>query len=164
MNPQASWPPAGVTQRILELKELAGIVRSCSGQEDYASHLARYLVVRSAGLVEAVRDDVADQHCRAIAPSRPHRRITSGLRTGLGARPDQIVSFIQTFDVSWADDFRSWLEENESERQISLAGLVGARRKIAHGDGASLNARQALEWSGTAIEVANWLIRRFDPR
>lgn len=159
-----TWPPAGVTQRILELKDLLAVVRRLSGAEEYANHLARYLTVRSAGLIEAVRDDVADQHCRAVAPARPHRRVASGLRTGLGARPEQLVSFVQSFDVMWAEELSIWLDENESERKNLVSGLVGARRKIAHGDGAGVSLRQAIEWAETAIDLAKWLVMRFDPR
>lgn len=164
MTSPVSWPPAGVTQRMLELKELVDIVRRCSGGEDYASHLARYLAIRSAGLIEAVRDDVADQHCRVVGPIRPHRRVVSGLRTGLGARPDQLIDFVQSFDVDWALQLATWLEEDESERKDSVASLVGTRKKIAHGDGVSMNARQALAWADTALDVARWFIKTFDPR
>lgn len=139
------------------------MVRRLSGAEDYANHLARYLAIRSAGLIEAIRDDVADQHCRAVAPARPHRRVASGLRTGLGARPDQLVSFVQSFDVQWAEELSEWLDEDESERKNLVSGLVGARKKIAHGDGAGVSIRQAIEWAEVAIDLANWLVQKFDP-
>lgn len=140
------------------------MVGRLSGAEDYATHLARYLTVRSAGLIEAVRDDVADQHCRAVAPQRPHRRVATGLRTGLGARPDQLVSFVQSFDVAWAEELAEWMDEDESKRKNLVSGLVGARKKIAHGDGAGVSVRQAIEWAEISIDLAKWLVKRFDPR
>lgn len=163
MTTPVNWPPVGVTQRMLELTQLKEIVRRCSGGEDYASHLARYLTIRSAGLVEAVRDDVVDQHCRIVGPTRLHRRITSGLRLGLGATPKQLTEFVGTFDTAWGKELESLLNKDEAELRNSLSSLIGARKKIAHGDGVNLNSRQALEWADTALKLAKWFITRFDP-
>lgn len=159
-----TWPPPGVTQRILHLKELQSLVRSCSGKESYAPHLNRYLVVRSAGLVEAVRDDVADQYCKAVSSPRAHRRVTQGLRGGTGVRPKQLIDFVKTFDIDWSSDLESWLEDEEHDRKNRLGALVASRKKIAHGDGASTSASQALQWADTALETANWFISKFDPQ
>lgn len=159
----STWPPVGVTQRILDHKGLAAVVRDVDERDDAAPHLARYLVVRSAGLVEAVRDDVADEHCRIVGPARPHRRVASGLRSGQGAAPGQLVAFVRTFDVIWGDELELWLAEDDSLRADQLGSLVGMRKKIAHGDGERVNTGASLRWAGHAVDVANWLVARFDP-
>ena len=149
---------------MLELKELADLVRSFSGREKYAGHLNRYLAVRSAGLIEAVRDDVADQHCRVVSPRRPHRRIAAGLRTGQGARPQQLINFVQSFDIDWGEELNAWFEAEDGERKNRVSALVSARVKIAHGDGANVSSGPALAWADDALEVARWLVAKFDPR
>lgn len=163
MTQPMAWPPVSVSQRIMELKQLRDLVTILSGREEHATHLNRYLVVRSAGLVEAVRDDVADQYSRAVGSNRLHRRIVGGLRSGLGARPKQLVDFVKTFDPAWAEDLEKWLKEDDSLRSNALGALVQARTKIAHGDGASVGIGQVLNWSENALSIANWLITRFDP-
>lgn len=163
MKKLTAWPPAGVTQRIIELKELQDMVRSMSAREDYAPHLGRYLVVRSAGLIEAVRDDVADQHSRTIGAVRLHKRITAGLRNGLGVRPEQLINFVRTFDQQWAQELTGWLDADDSKRRNQLGALVAARKKIAHGDGEAVSTGQALNWADVALDISKWLEKRFDP-
>ncbi|XPP27884.1 MAG: HEPN domain-containing protein [Leucobacter sp.] len=163
MKKLTAWPPVGVTQRMIELKELQDLVRSTSGGEDYASHLDRYLVVRSAGLIEAVRDDVADQHSRMIGTARLHKRIADGLRNGLGVRPNQLIDFVRTFDQQWSEELEGWLAADDGNRKNQLGALVAARKKIAHGDGAGVSSRQALSWADIALETSKWLVARFDP-
>ena len=163
MKQPPAWPPVGVTQRILELKELQSLVRS-SGLDESASHLSRCLAVRSAGPIEAVRDDVADQYSRTIGPTRLHRRITGGLRNGLGARPNQLVDFVKSFDQQWSDELEEWFAEDDGGRSNQLGALIVARTKIAHGDGAGVSTSQALSWSDCALDVSSWLVTRFDPR
>lgn len=159
-----SWPPVVTTQRLVELESLRDLVRNTPEQEDYASHLDRYLVVRSAGLVESVRDDVADEHTKLASSTRTHRRVRSGLRRGEGVAPDQLGKFLNSFEPSWATDLKEWLKEDDSDRSNRLGALVQARKKIAHGDGHSVNRGQALAWADTALETAAWLIAKLDPR
>lgn len=149
---------------MLDLMALSDLVRSVDDWDDAAPHLARYLTVRSAGLVEAVRDDVADEHCRAVGPLRPHRRVASGLRLGQGARPAQLVDFVRSFDPVWGDELSTWLNEDDSRRSDQLGALVKARKKIAHGDGERVSSGIALQWADCAVDVAKWLIERFEPR
>jgi hypothetical protein len=163
MMREIPWPPVVTTQRIVELEDLRRLVQSVSEQEEYAPHLNRYLVVRSAGLVESVRDDVAGQHAQITSSARTHRRILSGLGKGEGVSPEQLTQFLGSFDTDWAVDLREWLREDESERSNRLGALVAARRQIAHGSGASVRRDQALIWADVALETASWLIERLDP-
>lgn len=157
------WPPPGVRQRIIELKDLRDLIARLPEGDDALVHLSRYLVVRSAGLIEAVRDDVADQHCRIVGPTRPHKRVSAGLRNGQGVRPSQLIDFMLTFDRDWASQLLDWFEEDDGERKNKIGALVAARKKIAHGDGQSVSSGQALAWADASMEVANWLVGIFDP-
>ena len=84
-----AWPSASIRQRQLQHKELENLVRTLPDDvpDGVEAALIRYLVVRSSGLVEAVRDDAADLHCMHVGAPRLHRRIVSGLRTGQGVTP-----------------------------------------------------------------------------
>lgn len=158
-----SWPPVTVTQRLLEHKALIELLR-VTADADLQAALARYLVVRSAGLIEAVRDDVTDQHCSIVGPPRLHSRISSGLRGGLGTTPSQLLDFVGTLDADWRDRLRVFLAEDDFARSNNLGALVTARKKVAHGDGEQISTGKALRWAQTAQEIAKWLVRTFDPR
>lgn len=164
MKHRNAWPSVAVKQRIRELNELLALVRRTSRTEEYAPHLDRYLVVRSAGLVESVRDDVAKEHALAVSPSRTHRRISKSLKKGEGAHPEQLFQFLHTFDQEWANNFEEWLTSDDGQHKNNMAALVSARKKIAHGDGDSINSAQVLCWAETALEIAKWLVNTFDPR
>lgn len=164
MNKQTTWPPAGATQRILELKQLLELVRSSPLRESYEPHLVRYLAVRSAALVEAVRDDVASQFTHAVGHKRIHRRVSLTLSRSLGVRPRQLVDFVSTFDQDWGNTLNNWLEENDAARKNALGALVSARNEIAHGNSGSVSSSQAILWAELAIQTSKWLIDTFDPR
>jgi len=98
-----AWPPLGVSQRLLDLHSARDALKGISGDGSAAEQcLARYLVVRSTGYVEAGRDDVADQYANQQASPRVVSRVRSALRTGEGVRPSQLVSFVRSWDSSWA--------------------------------------------------------------
>lgn len=163
MNPNFAWPPVSVRQRLIEHRELIVTVRKHRDDPDVDQALSRYLVVRSAGLVESVRDDVADFYVKRVAHVRAHRRIVSGLRRGQGIAPNQLVTFVRSFDAAWAEDLDTLLQSDDSRIRDGLGALVAARRKIAHGDGESVSTSKALQWGGIANEVCQWLIKRFEP-
>lgn len=162
MNAKIAWPPVAVRQRLSNHKQLEDAVRATTLDDDLLEQsLTRYLVVRSAGLVESVRDDLADEHARAFGLMRLHSRIVSGLRNGLGARPNQLVTFVGTFDAAWASELDAYFGEEDGRRANDLGALVAARAKVAHGDGETVTAGRALQWSGTARDVAQKLIDMF---
>ena len=166
MRSQA-WPPAAVRARLAEHRELASSLRSLSLSRELdgsiESSLARYLVVRSTGLIEATRDDVVDQYVQAFKMPRVHRRVTRFLRRGEGVAPDQLVKFIGSFDSVWQAEFEAFLAENDSVLASDLGAMVDARKKIAHGNGNTVSTGRALAYADSARKISEWLIARFDP-
>lgn len=158
-----AWPPPGVRQRLLDLQGVRDAVRSLDGSDLTLDQcLARYLAVRSAGYLEAVRDDVADMFAASQASPRVVNRIRDGLRGGLGVRPAQLETFVGTFDPLWKAELAALLDSDDGRLRGQLGALVAARKAIAHGDGESVTAGRALAWSEAAEEVANWFLWRFD--
>ena len=158
------WPPASIRQRQTDHRALEDAVRQLSTVNDLVERsLVRYLVVRSAGLLESVRDDAASLYCQRVGPTRLHRRVATGLGTGLGVHPKQLLDFVGSFDGTWRENLQTLLEEDDGRRSNELGALVNARKKIAHGDGDQVTTRKALQWSETASELAQWLVDCFDP-
>jgi hypothetical protein len=147
----------------LDHLQLISVVEKGADDPDVQGALVRYLVVRSAGFVEASRDALAAGHAQEQSSPRVHARVKSGLSTGLGVRPAQLKDFLNTFDPDWATDFAGWSSGEDGRVSGDLGALVDARKKIAHGVGAKVGKEQALRWAATATKVVDWLTLRMDP-
>jgi hypothetical protein len=160
-----TWPPLGVTQRLLDLQSTRSTLRSYSEGDFFTEQcLARYLTVRSAGYLEAVRDDVADQYCSNKASPQVVSRVRDNLRTGLGVSPGQLSAFVRSFDPGWAEELDALLDDEDGKIKSALGAMVKARKLIAHGDGETVTTSRALVWADVAEALGKWLVVRFDPR
>lgn len=161
----SSWPPATVRSRLVDLKEaveaLEGLPKDVPGVTKTA--IARYLTIRSAGYLEAVRDDVAGFFVERIAVDLVTRRVRSGLGGGQGVTPKQLADFVGSFHSPWAEELDQVLDENDKILRNRLGSLVASRKKIAHGDGDTVTPKRALEWAAAAEEIGAWVVKRFDP-
>lgn len=92
-----------------------------------------------------------------------HRRITHHLRTGLGAAPEQLLTFVGSCDPAWRVFVETDLDANDQVLRGQLGAMVAARKKIAHGDGEQATASRALAWAGAAQEIGKCLVTLFDP-
>ncbi len=156
---------ASLRQRLIDLQDTRNAVRTM----DYATPdtiqraLARYLVVRSAGYIEAVRDDVADNYTQQKGSDEVVRRIRLHLRNGQGVAPTQLLEFTKSFDPNWSSELECLLSRDDNYLRAQLGAMVVARKKIAHGEGENVTASKALAWSEAAEHVGKWLTKRFDP-
>lgn len=162
---QQTWPPASLRQRKLDLRETRDALKNLgpSSPDVVQRAMARYLVVRSAGFIEAVRDDVADVFSTVKASGEVARRIRVHLRGGQGVSPEQLLTFVNSFHPSWQGELDSLLAEQDNLLRGRVGAMVAARKKIAHGDGENVTTARALAWADAAEEVGRWLVRRFDP-
>lgn len=160
-----AWPPVATRQREQDLKSLADDIRGLpvDNFDSVERSLVRFLAVRSAGYIEATRDDAAEAFCRARSSAEVWLRVKAGLRTGLGVRPQQILDFVGSFDTSWKLQLEEGLLSIDGIHRSRLGALVEVRKKIAHGHGEALTSRKAFDYLETSLEVGHWLLRRFDP-
>lgn len=160
-----AWPTTGMRQRLSGLRETTKALRELTRPADLVveQSLARYLTVRAAGYVEAIRDDAADLHSFSRAPIEVVRRIRHHLRTGQGVTPGQLIDFVGSFSPDWSLDLRNFLDANDEILKGSLGSMVAARKKIAHGDGDTVTTGRALAWSRDAEKIGGWVIQKFDP-
>jgi hypothetical protein len=160
-----SWPSTGIRQRQLDLRNTRDALgRAAAVDDDEVERcLARYLALRSAGYIEAVRDDACDTFCEARSAPEVTSRIRVHLRTGQGTTPSQLVQFFGSFRAEWADELNALLDADDAVLRSRLGALVAARKKIAHGDGESVTTMRALQWAEAAELVGKWIVARFDP-
>lgn len=164
-HPSATPHRATIRQRALDLKEVQACLRDLDhDSSDVVSRaLARYLTIRSAGYVEAVRDDLADLYASVTSHHRLHRRVVHHLRGGLGTTPEQLLTFVGSFDKDWRITLEAVLDAEDQILRNQLGAMVAARKKIAHGDGDQVTAGKALVWADLALELGNELGKLFDP-
>lgn len=155
---------ATLNQRRIDLIETRDCLRNLNSEApDVVSRsLARYLTVRSVGYIEAVRDDLADLYAYLQGNTRLHRRVSSGLRTGQGVRPEQLLTFVGSFDGSWRARLEDYLDKDDQIIRSQLGAMVAARTKIAHGDGEQVTEGKALAWADVALGLGRELAVYFD--
>lgn len=150
---------ATIRQRRVDLQEVVGAVRGLDGSTPgpVERAMARYLTVRATGYIEAVRDDLADMYAEEAGHRRLHRRITHHLRIGQGVAPEQLLTFVGSFDAAWRSDLQRVLDQNDQDLKQKLGAMVAARKKIAHGDGDQVTTSRALAWADAALEIGSCL-------
>lgn len=156
---------ATIRQRLLDLREVRDCLRDLDEDQPDAvgRALARYLTVRAVGYIEAVRDDLADLYASTNGHPRLHRRVTHNLRTGQGVAPEQILSFVGSFDAAWRGSLEALLDADDQDLRGKLGAMVAARKKIAHGDGEQVTTSRALAWAATAETIGKHLTSLFAP-
>ncbi|MBC9957821.1 hypothetical protein [Yimella sp. cx-51] len=149
----------------MDLKEVQACLRDLDrdAPDAVSRALARYLTVRSVGYIEAVRDDLADLYASVTGHPRLHRRIVHHLRGGLGATPEQLLTFVGSFDKDWRIALEAVLDADDQSLRGQLGAMVAARKKIAHGDGDQVTSGRALAWSDAALQLGKELNKLFDP-
>lgn len=165
MTVQAAPHRATIKQRAADLKEVQETLRTLAVDQPDAVEraLARYLTLRSVGYLEAVRDDLADLYAAVTGHHRLHRRITAHLRLGLGVTPEQLLTFVGSFDKGWRITMEGLLDADDQTLRNQLGAMVAARKKIAHGDGDQVTSGKALGWSDVALTIGKHLGDLFDP-
>lgn len=156
---------ATIRQRKIELKGVQKCLRELpvDASDVVEQSLARYLTIRAAGYIEAVRDDLADLYASSTGHPRLGRRIAHHLRTGQGVNPTQLLTFVGSFDPAWQQNLKEVLDADEELLKSQLGALVAARKKVAHGDGEQVTTAKALSWTDAALKVGDELAKLFDP-
>lgn len=157
---------ATIRQRRQDLKEVQDCLRTLDvDQPDVVSRaLARYLTVRAVGYIEAVRDDLADLYTAVTGNARLHRHVVHHLRSGQGVAPEQLLTFVGSFDPEWRQSLESTLDADDQVLRSQLGAMVAARKKIAHGDGEQVTTGRALTWANAALDIGRHLGDLFDPQ
>lgn len=161
-----AWPNLALQNLRRELDSIVHLVQSPppSQVDPVTAALARFLVVRTCGYLEAA----VDECCKSLISARSAPMIvsyaTSFIGTGRNPSSGKLVALVQKFSLEWGDDLRALLNQNDEFLQRELDLLVSKRNRIAHGLGEGIGARKALDLVASAKEVTDWFIERFDPR
>lgn len=158
----SDWPTPLVLARGEDLKDTIGELANVKrGSGFIEACLARYLVVRAAGYVEATRDSAIDYFVSKNSHVAVANRVRQELKKGTGAQPDYLFKQLLAFDRTWADALKAFLATGDPKLSNELGALVAARKLIAHGEGERVDRDAALRWGTAALHVGGWFIDVF---
>jgi hypothetical protein len=162
MAKAASWPPYQVERLRVALEDLGATVEQTKDPE-VLQWLTRMLVVRSSGFVEQTSREVFWGYIEDRAGGLVRAFGHSWLDRSRNPSPDNLLDMIGRFDQALKIEFDELLDLEDQRLRRELAFLVDRRNHIAHGLNESINRDKALALKGVALEVAEWLVLKFNP-
>jgi hypothetical protein len=126
-----------------------------------AVDLSRYLVVRSAGFLEEVRDEAAADFTHRSSSPKVLAYVRTTIGKGGGVSPGQLGTFMTNFDVDMGKSINDALNDGNGILSSRLGSLVKSRKQIAHGQGDNVNESRALVGCETAVTVADLVVQAF---
>lgn len=75
-----------------------------------------------------------------------------------------LLNRLSRFDREFGDEFQEMLDADGGALTNDLSTLVTKRHTIAHGESGNLGSRRAVELYLMAKNIADWIVRTFDPR
>jgi hypothetical protein len=160
------WPSLTIVQLEQALTDIASLVQNPHRDQpdEVTRALSRFLLIRTCGYLEQVVEQCCIAYLTSKASPRVSRFGSSWLGRGANPSPDRLVELVRRFDGEWADELKAEFEADDQLLQREISFLVDRRNRIAHGLGEGVGARKALDLGTYTAAVADWFIRRFDPR
>ena len=164
-KPKESWPNLTLQnyRRAFEAHRLLVAKPTPEQTDDVGMALARFLVVRACGYIEAVAEECVTSYTLSRSSPQVARYCRSWLGKGRNPSPGNLYDLASKFDQSWVGELKELFAADDSLVKRELESLIDRRNKIAHGAGENVTARKALDFSDIAIRVSDWLVARFDP-
>jgi hypothetical protein len=126
-----------------------------------AVDLSRYLVVRSAGFLEEIRDEAAADFTHRVSDPKVLAYVRTTIGKGAGVSPGQLDTFMTSFDVAMGKSVKAALNASNGILSSNLGSLVKSRKQIAHGQGDNVNESRALVWCEAAVTIADLVVVEF---
>lgn len=162
MAKTTSWPPYVVERLRDALEELGTTVKEASDLE-VLPWLTRILVVRSCGYVEQTAKEVFLGYINERAGGFVKSFGQSWLDKSRNPSPDSLLAMIGRFDHKLEIEFGEFLDADDQRLRRELSYLVDRRNHIAHGLSEGVNRNKALTMKEVSLEVAEWLVLKFNP-
>jgi hypothetical protein len=160
------WPPWSVTSLQYKLNSLSDLISSSNAQSidpEIQGWLSRLLVVRSCGYLEQVVVEVCRGYVKYKSGGLVRAFAHSWLERSRNPGPEYLYELVGRFDGSIADEFLALLDADDGRLRRETSFLVDRRNKIAHGLNEGITQSKALQLKGTACELADWFVLKFNP-
>ena len=124
-------------QYITALDEQFAITQSVHDEEQQ-SMLAKYLCVRTAGLVEAYIKTRISDYINKSVPKEVKRYICGKFKDITNLSCKKLRDVLDSFSNEWANDFDVYVAEHEQQKN-SLDSIIANRHNIVHGQPGNLS-------------------------
>lgn len=127
------------------------------------SDLAKHLCVLISGWLENAAYELARQRCKRHASGPVLSFAISQLAWTKNPTTDTLLTLVGYFDLTWRDNFDSYLN---IERSSAVNSIVGLRNDIAHGKWqgtATMSLARVAAYYSQVTEVVDYMSDLLDP-
>ena len=131
-----------VTSYINKLDSLFILAENIDDDE-VKGHFAKYLCIRTSGLVEVFFKTQIENYASGSTPKPLSNYVNHKFKTFTNITPKKIRELLETFSSDWVEQF----ERNMTDEQKSaLNSIISNRNNIAHGNADSISLTNAKEY------------------
>lgn len=127
---------------------ITGLFKSYNEDKDSSlesqANSAKYLAVLVSGYLEQAVKELLLHYASQGASPHISRYVEQTWPMSKNMNVDNIYTILQQFNVTWSEEFTSWLGEDE-DRKRNINSIVSWRNSIAHGQ----------EWNTTGVTLVS---------
>jgi hypothetical protein len=150
-----------ISRQIQSLEALIKKAAASTKDVELLSHWARYLCVRTAGLVEKGIQEIYTEFVERTSAPQAANYARSRLKTIQNPNASKITVVAHSFDSHWAVALETFLLEEG--RKDAIDSIMANRHKIAHGENVGITIVRISEYFEKAIEVLEFIESQVRP-
>jgi hypothetical protein len=152
---------AEIYRQIQSLEALIKKAAASTKEAELLSHWARYLCVRTAGLLENGITEIYSEYVARTAARPVANYATSRLDTIQNPKAEKFIQVARSFDLHWAVALEKYLDEDG--RKDAIDSVMAIRNQIAHGKDVGITIVRIREYLEKSKEVLEFLEMQVRP-
>lgn len=142
------------------LNDLFSKVSKFSGDPELSSHWARYLCVLVYGFIEVSMREMLFDYANTRSAPQVANFVRSRIRGVWNWNMKRIFETISIFDSTLGADLETAIDQ---EHRDALDSVVENRKKISHGESASVTFSRIQEYYGKVVRVVEIIEQKLNP-
>lgn len=143
-----------VTKYITKLDKLFKMAEDIDDDDELQAHMARYLCIRTSGLIEVYMKSQINAYCSRSCPKEVVKFVNSHFKTFTNIDTDKLTKFFERFSTDWLEKFNDGMTEEMSSH---LNAVISNRNNIAHGHNDSISLVPMQKYYTSVKNVINLL-------
>ena len=147
-----------LASQLDSLKSLLDRTDSATGGDiELIGHWGRYLCVLTAGFLENAIVGVYRDYVASAASPQVASFATKRLERITNPKSRRFIDTARSFNKAWADDLKSFLDEDGQRRRNSIDSIMSNRHQIAHGENGRISVGRVREYLPGCVEVIEFI-------